>query len=350
MKIFIHRYSLNAKSLLNSQEKSLLHLNGKIANLQGEGLSSGGASEREGLIFKIRFPDLSEGYSSLHFHPSLGDMSLDEFLKEVKQNGKAYIFKNFSEVILNASVDAKGHWKGVMSHSSFAPTHYTSRDTLLSADELSRISKKGFQRIKIKVGIDDHSLKNITDHYLALPLAKELNWILDFNFSGKISEILSDLDLTWGKAVYLEDPVAYSKEDWTALTAGGFKILADRVSPEVIFKDQVDVEALVVKPTRTDMLEVIDGSGSYKILVTSNMGEDIDIMTSCYWANYLYQNHASRFFGAGLWTQDFYQHTPYLSLAETLQESYLGRSDFKHADLVHWGKNEFLQQLQWDEV
>ena len=307
------------------------------------------ASNHEGLLFQIQFPDQSLGFSSLHVHPSLGDECIDIFLHHLKNQGKSYLLKNYSQVILNATVDARDQWRKRLKDPQVY-SHYTSASPILSLQEVQDVKARGFKRIKIKVGTTEDSLQNIIRHYEGIPEAQSLDWICDFNFSGRIEELQKVTVNKWSSNVYFEDPTPYDSGVWKDLIDLGFKLIADQVDPRQIINDDVRVAAIAAKPNKVDMLHLLESTKDYKIMVTSNMGEDLDILTSWYWAQYVQKEKPHKFFGAGFLTQDIYLPNRYIEISKQLFASQPLISDTKLDLSTGWGRALFLKDLQWIEV
>lgn len=329
MKVFVHKYSLIPKSLLNAQEQAQM--------------------SHEGLLFQIQFPDQSLGFSSLHFHSSLGDESIEDFLHHLTNQGKSYLLNNYSQVILNATADARDQWRKRLKDPQVS-SHYTSVSPILSQQEVRDVKARGFERIKIKIGTTEDSLQNIIRHYESIPEAQSLDWICDFNFSGKIEELQKVTVSKWSSNVYFEDPTPYDSEAWKHLIDLGFKLISDQVEPRQIVNDDVRVAAIAAKPNKVDILHLLENSKDYKIMVTSNMGEDLDILTSWYWAQYVQKEKPHKFFGAGFLTQDTYLPNRYIEISKQLFANQPFISDTKLDLSTGWGRASFLKDLQWFEV
>lgn len=333
MKIWIHKYSLQARQNLNAQ-----HAQDANSQLQ-----------HEGLLFQIHFPDGPVGFSSLHFHPSLGDQTRAKFLDQLLMGGRSYLLKYYPQVILNASVDSKGQWKELLHHSNVI-SHWTSVTPLISDVELKRIQELGFKRIKIKVGATSHRLSEISAYYKNSEEACNLEWILDFNFSGSEPELRDFQKNLFSKSIFLEDPVPFDVPIWTSLIDFGFKLIADQVQPESVVQSRLEVSALAAKPSKIDMLRLLDTTNDLPILVTSNMGEDLDIFTSCYWASYIQKEAPQRFFGAGYLTHEFYVDSVYTEGARQAFPEPKAQMNWSAEIAAGWGRLDFLKSLDWTEV
>ncbi|MCO5113047.1 MAG: hypothetical protein M9899_02615 [Bdellovibrionaceae bacterium] len=370
MKVFVHKYSLISKSLLNAQEQKKQGARSISTEQDNVGLACAevspqknvdpalrvetqhekrNASVHEGLLFQIQFPDQSLGFSSLHVHSSLGDESIETFLHHLKNQGKSYLLKNYSQVILNATVDARDQWRKRLKDPKVY-SHYTSVSPILSRQEVQDVKARGFERIKIKIGTTEDSLQNIIRHYESIPEAQSLDWICDFNLSGQIEDLKKANVSKWSSNVYFEDPTSYDSVVWKNLIDLGFKLISDQVEPQQIINDGVRVSAIAAKPNKVDMLHLLENSEDCKIMVTSNMGEDLDILTSWYWAQYVQKEMPHKFFGAGFLTQDMYLPNKYIEISKQLFADQPFISDAKLDVSTGWGRASFLKDLQWVEV
>lgn len=332
MEIYKHRYSLRSKGFLNASE---------FQRAEND-------FNHEGFLFKVRFATGQIGYSSLHLHPSLGDLTADAFDKKLKEQKACYIEEFHSQIIENAKIDAQNLWQEYFN--DFRVTsHFTSTLPLLDAEVLGELKKSGFKRIKIKVGTTKDSFSEIIDHYQNLTGAFDFEWVFDFNATADKEILFKDLQRLKLHA-YLEDPLPFHPGDWQKLISAGALLLADQVSHAQVVQSGLAIAGLVVKPTKVNMKEYLGDQNSLSLLVTTNMGEDIDILTASYWAQYIYKNHPHRFLGAGLLTDKMYQPSQNIRVAQDV---------FKNPERIHatlktlgpnWGKRSFLKDLDWIEV
>lgn len=271
-------------------------------------INSKHASESiHGYNLKLSYKDETL-YTSYTLHPSLGDPDKEKFLQILKTSTPYVLLENFKEEYkLKTSgryfLDYMDH--ELKTHGTIQKNKYTEQDLEIAL----ALYRRGFKRIKFKMNsdffIEAEFYYNFLDQY------QDLEFIFDFNSTGDVQKFL---DLKWSKDIlqrtFWEDPIVNDLDHLLSLKALGFRLILDqkdmlhhqRVAP---FADAFEIVA--VKPTKESVAEVMKVFPKSKILVTTNMGDEMDHVISAYWANYIYKQHPDRFFGAGLYTRHFFK-------------------------------------------
>lgn len=315
----------------------------------------------QGLNFKLTHKN-ENLYASVTLHPSLGDSTPNDYLESLKNNIPYVLMDNFKEEFKLKSLER--YFLDFMSHDLI--THATVQKNTNAEEDLKvalGLYKRGFHRIKFKMTQDffkDHSLYyNFLNHY------KNIEFIFDFNSTVSFQDLK---DIKWSKECmarsYWEDPVGLQDlESLQALKALGFQLILDQknMTFHQRLKPLVEIfDIVAVKPTKESVLEVLEVFPSSKLLITTNMGNELDHAISAHWANYVYAHHRDRFFGAGLYTRHFFKSQDLL--AESLQPDSLAaqknqelnpkvRVSFLDLNLKDklrgWGLDHDMMRMEW---
>ena len=121
-------------------------------------------------------------------------------------------------------------------------------------------------------------------------------------------------------------------------------------------------DIVAVKPTKESVQEVLDVFPKSKLLITTNMGDELDHAISAYWANVVYTEHQDRFFGAGLYTRHFFKsedllfdpkqsesfrtHQKNQELNPKVRVSFL---NLENKDMLRgWGLDQEMMRTEWN--
>lgn len=302
-------------------------------------------------------------YSSYVLHPELGDLDSALFLEQLKRNISYVILENLKEEFkLKTSeryfLDYVNH--DLVTHATLPKSSSVDEDLKIAYGQY----KKGFKRLKFKMNpeffLDQEYYFNFLNEY------KDIECIFDFNSSALFEDFKF---LSWEKSildrVYWEDPILKNIDGLDQLKSMGYKLILDqkdllhhqRLKP---YQDIFDVVA--VKPSKESVVEVLDLFPKSKILITTNMGDELDHVISAHWANYVFTNYPTRFFGAGLYTRHFFKEeispldvkkerqkiTKHSENNPKVRSSFL---DLENKDILRgWGLDKEMSVKEWTHL
>jgi hypothetical protein len=300
-------------------------------------------------------------YTTIMPHPSLGDPSVESVIESLQSNLPYVCLENLKEEYrLKKSekyfLDFMNH--ELKSHATIQKSNFVEEDIKVALG----FYKSGFKRIKFKM--NPQFFKDQEYYFDFLNKHSDVEFIFDFNSSAKYSELK---DLNWSKdildQVYWEDPIDTKDiESLKLLKQMGFQLILDqkdmlhhqRLKPLANIFDVV-----AVKPTKESVHEILKVFPKSKLLITTNMGDELDHVISAYWANYIFTQHSDRYFGSGLYTRHFFKSedlfvipihsTPFSrrnrELDPKVRSSFL---NFENTGILRgWGLDLEMQRLDW---
>jgi O-succinylbenzoate synthase len=178
---------------------------------------------RSGALLRIRFPDLSSpGYADCHPWPELGDAPLDEQLRLLSQGAPAALGKR-SLTLARRDAEARTQGKSLFSGRNPPPSHVLAGDALnVSEADLDHWRNEGFWRVKLKAGKNPVSEAAHLRMLSSAASKREMKIRIDFNESLSLNEAMSVFDGICANSGesgvdFIEDPVPFSSDDWSAL-------------------------------------------------------------------------------------------------------------------------------------
>lgn len=331
MKLFTSCFELSPQNSLNSQsQKDLV----------------------EGLLFKLEKDDKAS-YASMVFHPALDAQDRSSFLNSI--NSKSF---QESAVYLNlmTDLDLKENKKNLSELIiKDLDSHHTVRasfnDFKNLKKEIFEYKKYGFKRFKIKTG--PSFFLNYKELIETLDLSDGCTFILDFNSSATFQNFLKiEWPVSFVEKIYLEDPIEFEFKSWKQLFEMGFKLIYDQKKTKHNTSDLKQICQIVsLKPTKENAIQVIKKFEGFKILVTTNMGDELDHLISAYWANLIFKTAPQNYFGCGLYTRNFFQPTDLINEKSRILEK--NKSVFKTIVLpsenLGWSNSRLYEKLDWSE-
>jgi O-succinylbenzoate synthase len=235
---------------------------------------------RQGVLFKIEYPEIGIGYADCHPWIELGDRPVDEQIALLAQ-GKATWLTAQSLTFAQQDARARSRGASLFAGLNIPLSHYLVSDPdELNEKQLEQIAQEGFTRVKVKVG--RHLRQEMESVFSSKPVLERLNLRLrlDFNcsliakeldeFVQKASQISQLLD-------WIEDPVPFDSHVWKTLRAkSGFRLAIDRDSGQHDkLKSAADV--LVLKPAVQSIEAVLDraSENGLGLCITSYMDHPV---------------------------------------------------------------------------
>ena len=204
---------------------------------------------RNGALLRVE-SGIGVGYADLHPWPELGDPTLGQALRELREGAP-------HAPILRRSLgwahdDAVARAKAVSSFAGLRipPSHRQLQLLQTTAADLEELWRQGFSLVKFKVGGNlAQDLAHLNSLASAWPKGLRLRLDVGARASAlEFSEFWQELQLQ-SQIELVEDPVPFSEESWSALAAIGVPIATDRVGHDFdakirVYKPAVDSEPL----------------------------------------------------------------------------------------------------------
>lgn len=293
------------------------------------------------LVFKYQHGS-TVAFASWTLHPQLDRRSEADLLDEIKICAPHCLIHNLQKE-RHLKSDSKSFTINI---SEQLVSHFTlPMDYDLS--NIQHLISSGFSRFKLKV---KNSFDFNSKSFLILMNSNpNLEFIFDFNYSGEYEELRSlKLDLDILGRCYLEDPCVDNGESWKELRKKGFQIILDQIKTS----ESVDFDIISFKPTKESLDDIIKRFPAKSILITNNMGDELDHRISAFWASEVISKHPDKYFGCGLYTRHFFnkkisKDANYEFLDLENQESPKLVHSFKDVNGIGWGLDGPLENLEW---
>ena len=259
-------------------------------------------SEFEGALVRC-----AGGYGCVHPWPELGDHSLRDELKALA-SGKDTRLTAATRRCIALDRKARIEGRNVFENLHVPRSHATLTEA--SQESLSRASKLGFDRVKLKAS--PNQMRGIDTLLKVSPLPVRL----DFNSSttpGRLLEWHGSLsDKSKAAIEFIEDPTPYDAVVWEELQeATGWTFAVDAMQPSASH----GFGFRVLKPAVEDTSEFTPGEE--KFLVTSYMEHPLGQLYAAYEAGRLAKRFPNQITACGLVTHGlFNQLNPTLDLGE----------------------------------
>lgn len=228
----------------------------------------------DGALLRVAFSDDRVGYADCHPWMELGDLSLAEQLKLLRQNKKTPLTER-SLFFARVDAEARADKVNLLENKSIPLSHYLVMCLDESVD-LGNALEEGFQTFKFKVGRDKSNeiacLKKLLPN---IPKAR-----LDFNFrltQEEYLDFLARLEGFHGKLEFSEDPFPYDHGLWEKVQREtGVSLALDRYSLK-----NCSAHYRVLKPA----IENADNMGGQKLVVTSYAAHPLEQVCAAYVAS-----------------------------------------------------------------
>lgn len=268
------------------------------------------ASEREGALLKVEWPDGCMGYSDLHPWPELGDASLENQLSDLRRGRMS---NQVEQSIWFSRRDAQARKNKVHlfdSGEKIKNNFLLSDFRQIKPGFLDELKKEGFATLKMKVGRNLREEAEMLTHIAAVGLKIRL----DFNAVGSWSifeKFMNALPLTVRPLIeYVEDPFPYDPKTWAEARKLA-KIALDNQYHKVQW-DQLSAapfDVLVLKPAKMDVDKAIALCEKWKLkaTVTSYMDHPVGVTHALAVAMELKKKYGEMILEAGCLTHRLYQ-------------------------------------------
>lgn len=237
---------------------------------------------REGLLFKMQWPDQKVGYADFFPWPELGDMQVDAQLDELR---RGHISTLLEQTIWLARKDAllRAEKKNALTESMKIKNHFLVNDfTQITDLNLNEIKSAGFSTIKVKVG---RSWKDEIEWINQVLRKHSFTCRLDFNSKGDpatFERMMSVLAPGLKQRIeFVEDPFPWDFEAWSD---------ASKIAPLALDQEYKNVnwrehlqnmpfKVIVIKPARQDVEEAVKYAvmRQLKMVITSSMDHPVGI-------------------------------------------------------------------------
>lgn len=260
-----------------------------------------------GALLKFNFSPELTGYACLQTWPTLGDLTIEEHLKHLREGEVDEVLR---QVFYFAQSDARARLDKINLNEGLIPP--PSHSLITSIKSLNKHSIQDKSLIKIKVGTN--IMEELEQLSALEPEFRNKNIKIRLDFNAKInfdnvSEFLEKLKKSWGHLEFIdliEDPCKSENSNWQKLkNRFGVTLAADR---EHGAYSQADV--IVIKPTiqSADFAIEYALSNDKKVYFTSNLDHGLGIACARYEAAHLFKKYPNLVLPCGLnFTADFEQ-------------------------------------------
>lgn len=175
-----------------------------------------------GFLLKCEFRELGTGYSLLHSHPELGQVSSTEILNQFKEE-KSYhpLLKNALRI---AKIDAyfrqKKQW--ALDGLKIPASHFLVQDIEdFTQKDIQQYFQMGFSKFKLKLG--PHNFSKLNDFVTNTnKVSTKIKLRLDFNASFSLHnfahKLVQNLQLLQQNCDFIEEPFAFDFDAYIALS------------------------------------------------------------------------------------------------------------------------------------
>ena len=281
---------------------------------------------RQGALLKIRFEDPATGeekcgYSDCFPWPEFGDRPLGEQLRLLRENKLTPLTQRslaFARVDAVARAAHRNLFEGV----EVPPSHFfLNEKDALSLAFLVGVKRKGFDKIKIKVGRNPLQEAQQISSWADVARALGIKFRLDFNgslnlpsfhrFMGQLGSSAELLD-------FIEDPIPFDLDSWAeiqlkwnlrlALDRMPEEIASGRISPESLRNQAPAFSLLILKPALQDPEFAVRFAQTLAIplVVTSSLDHPLGQACAAWVASQIVQEGRVRVETCGLLSQKAY--------------------------------------------
>ena len=276
---------------------------------------------RKGALLKVEWSDTRIGFADLHPWPEFGDMELEQHLAELRQ---MKLTQMVEQAIWLASIDAKGRQDRVNIYDN---SNLLRNNGLLlrinpsTVELLDPLVKQGFNKVKVKVGIE---LEDEIEMMNRAALTHNVKIRMDFNSRltwTSFEKYVNGLTPAAKKQIeYFEDPFPYDAELWKeARQIMPLAIDWELKKIPVNQEEPVEADVLVVKPTHEDVNARVEQCLKWKkkMTITSHMGHPLGVMQCAQVAQDLAKKYPDMMLDPGCLSFDAYEPNEFTSLLNT---------------------------------
>jgi O-succinylbenzoate synthase len=219
---------------------------------------------RHGALLRFTFPEWGYGYADCHPWPELGDAPLDEQLRALARGR----FTRLTERSYGqARVDAQARCARESAFQQFdvaggIRSHALAGNALTTTHaDLDRLRQEGFTCIKIKAGRDPAREAPMLTALVRGAWERRMKLRVDLNASPSqddAARLLGALGAEPRAVDFIEDPIAFDVDRWSALKARfPFRLALDCAAsgPSASIPDCIDV--LILKPAIQDATAIV---------------------------------------------------------------------------------------------
>jgi len=304
---------------------------------------------REGILFKMVWPDQKIGYADLFPWPELGDPNVDQHLEELK---KRHIPKLLEQTIWLGRKDAilRSQGKNALSDATRIKNHFLITDfTQVNESLLNEAKSAGFTTMKVKVGRD---WKAETEWLNKILRSYPFTCRLDFNSKGDLASLERMFShLVPGlkqKIEFVEDPFPWDYDTWMD-AAKIARLALDQEYVNINWREltkELPFRVIVIKPARQDLEEVTRFAllKNLKMVITSSMDHPVGVVHAVRVAAELKKQHSTQVLECGCLTMKSYKPNQF-STQMIVQGPYL--SQVKGTGI---GFDQVLDDISWIPV
>lgn len=303
-------------------------------------------ASRVGALLKVDWPE-GVGYADLHPWPEFGDVYLKEQLKiladHVKSGQQTLLSKLQKQSLHFSQLDAEARSKNksLFDEIEIPTSHYLiTREEQISEENLSEVTKAGFQKIKVKVG-GEPLIAAISVAELAGNTSQKLR--LDINAQWSASEFKFFADKIpkefKTRIEFVEDPFHSAQDHWSILSETyGMKFARD-------FEAGDSYAVRILKPAAEDIFDIAKNEKpEVQFVATSYLDHPLGQMSAAYAAAKLKQQYGERVLECGLLSQNVYEPTEF---SEALS---VKGPNFKKIEGTGFGFDQLLKQVRWQAI
>jgi o-succinylbenzoate synthase len=308
-----------------------------------------GMNPRDGVLFKMQWPDQKIGYADFFPWPELGDQSIQFHLRELSRGHISFLLE---QTIWLARKDAmlRSQNKNALTGLNRIKNHLLVNDFRQVTDANLRDARSsGFTTMKVKVGRDWKAEVEWLNKMLKL---HSFICRLDFNSRGD----LATLDRMYSslspgikqKIEFVEDPFPWSPTSWA--DAASFVPLAlDQEFKNVDWQSlggACPFNVLVIKPARQDVEDAIRiaTTKKLKMVVTSSMDHPVGIAHAVRVAAEIKAKYPNQLLECGCLTHRVYKPNEFFTKM-IIQGPYLTQISGTGV-----GFDNILEKLDWQPI
>ncbi|KYG67174.1 hypothetical protein AZI86_09190 [Bdellovibrio bacteriovorus] len=281
--IFYSSYQLTPRQSLN-------------AKVQGAG--------REGVLLMVRWNDGLVGFADLHPWAELGDQSLDEQLRILRE-GKLTALSHSSLWLARRDAEARFAERNLLPEKPQLKNNALLSSIMdIDGDHLNALKLQGFDTIKIKLGRDLKKELHQLRHFAGTSFRLRLdfnNVLSDSVYKDFMSAVPEDVRK---QIEYVEDPFPYDAKSWSKVRP--FAPLAmDQDLAHVLHHTDPEFDVIILKPAKTDVAEAVHFAQKYncKVAVTSYMDHPVGVIHAAAVAAELKHEYGDMVLQSGCLTQ-----------------------------------------------
>lgn len=227
---------------------------------------------RKGALLRFHFPSLGVGYADCHPWPELGDLPLEEQLKNLSHGNLTSLTAGTWQY---ARREAEARERREPLLKAKIKSHFLVTDlSHLTLEHLNRLAEEGYSHLKIKLGRRvDEEIEQLLSlfPFSSFKLRFDFNEKLDFSI---FRLFLKQIDCLRKKIDFIEDPFPWHPQEWSFIQQEGWVLACDRQADKAIHQAEA-AQVLVLKPALYSFPHSFLSSGQ-RLVITSYLGHPIE--------------------------------------------------------------------------